>query len=77
LAYLLEHDGWSQTIGEMFRQLGEQAHLPGAALVIPLHFPENCVKNLASFCDSGLQFRAYLNAITNINHFTKLQGCET
>ncbi len=81
LAYILEHDDHSQTIGEIFRHLEEETgkltylerlwHYLTAFLKTVLH-------TLARFCDPGPQFRAYLDSITNIfNKFSPLQGCET
>jgi hypothetical protein len=81
LAYLLEHDERSQTIGDLFRQLEEET---GKLTYLERlwHYLANFLKTvlntLAQFCDPGPQFRAYLNAITNtFNHFSPIQGCET
>ena len=81
LAYLLEHDDQSQTIGEMFRQLEEET---GKLTFLErlwqylATFLKTVLNTLAHFCDPGPQFRAYLDAITNtFNQFSPLQGCET
>jgi hypothetical protein len=84
LAYLLEHDDQSQTIGEMFRQREEETgkltflERPWQYLAI---FLKTVLNTLAHFCDPVPQFRefrAYLDAITNaFNQFSPLQGCET
>jgi len=81
LAYLLEHDDRSQTIGEMFRQLEEET---GKLTFLERlwqylsAFLKTVLNTLAHFCDPGPQFRAYLNAITNsFSHFSPIQGCET
>ena len=81
LAYLLEHDARSQTIGEMFRQLEEET---GKLTYLErlwhylVTFLKTVLHTLAQFCDPGPQFRAYLDAITNsFNRFSPLQGCET
>jgi hypothetical protein len=81
LAYLLEHDERSQTIGEMFRQLEEETgkltYLERLWQYLTA-FLETVLNTLAQFCDPGPQFRAYLDAITNtFNHFSPIQGCET
>lgn len=81
LAYLLEHDDQSQTIGEMFRQLEEET---GKLTFLErlwqylTTFLKTVLNTLAHFCDPVPQFRAYLDAITNtFNQFSPLQGCET
>ena len=81
LAYLLEHDEQSQTIGEMFRQLEEET---GKLTFLErlwqylATFLQTVLNTLAYFCDPGPQFRAYLDTITNtFNRFSPLQGCET
>jgi hypothetical protein len=81
LAYLLEHDERSQTIGEMFRQLEEET---GKLTYLErlwhylVTFLKTVLNTLAQFCDPGPRFRAYLDAITNtFNNFSLIQGCET
>ena len=81
LAYLLEHDERSQTIGEMFRRLEEEA---GKLTYLErlwhylVGFLKTVLNTLAQFCDPGPQFRAYLDAITNtFKDFSPIQGCET
>jgi hypothetical protein len=81
LAYLLEHDARSQTIGEMFRQLedetGKLTYLERLWHYL-VTFLKTVLHTLAQFCDPGPQFRAYLDAITNtFNNFSLIQGCET
>jgi DDE superfamily endonuclease len=81
LAYLLEHDERSQTIGEMFRHLEEET---GKLTFLErlwqylANFLKTVLSTLAQFCDPGPPFRAYLDTITNtFNRFSPLQGCET
>ena len=81
LAYLLEHDEQSQTIGDLFRQLEEET---GKLTFLERlwqylsTFLKTVLNTLAHFCDPGPQFRAYLDAITNtFRRFSLLQGCET
>ena len=81
LAYLLQHDDQSQTIGEMFRKLEEET---GKLTFLErlwqylATFLKTVLNTLAYFCDPGPQFQAYLDAITNtFNQFSPLQGCET
>jgi hypothetical protein len=81
LAYLLEHDERSQTIGDLFRQLeaetGKLTYLERLWQYL-VTFLKTVLKTLAQFCDPGPQFQAYLDAITNtFNHFSPIQGCET
>jgi hypothetical protein len=68
LAYILEHDDQSQTIGEMFRQLEEETgkltFLEGLWQYLAT-FLKTVLNTLAHFCDQVPQFRAYLDAITN------------
>ncbi len=81
LAYLLEHDERSQTIGDLFRQLEEET---GKLTFLErlwqylVTFLKTVLNTLAQFGDPEPQFRAYLNAISNsFNHFSPIQGCET
>lgn len=81
LAYLLEHDEQSQTIGDLFRQLEEET---GKLTFLErlwqylVTFLKTVLTTLAQFCEPGPQFRAYLDTITNtFNHFSPIQGCET
>jgi len=81
LAYLLEHDEQSQTIGDLFRQLEEET---GKLTFLERlwqylsTFLKTLLNTLAHFCDPGPQFRDYLDAITNtFSRFSLLQGCET
>lgn len=81
LAYLLEHDEQSQTIGDLFRQLEEET---GKLTYLErlwrylVTFMKSVLNTLAQFSDPGPRFRAYLDAITNtFNRFSPLQGCET
>jgi hypothetical protein len=81
LAYLLERDERSETIGDLFRQMEEET---GKLTYLErlwqylVTFLKTVLNTLAQFCDPGPQFRAYLDAITNtFNHFSPIQGCET
>jgi hypothetical protein len=81
LAYLLEHDEQSHTIGEMFRQLEEET---GKLTFLErlwqylVAFLKTVFNTLAQFCDPGPQFQAYLDSITNtFKRFSPIQGCET
>jgi hypothetical protein len=81
LAYLLEHDEQSQTIGDLFRQLEEETgkltYLERLWQYLTT-FLRTILNTLAQFCDPRPQFRAYLDTITNaFNHFSPIQGCET
>jgi hypothetical protein len=81
LAYLLEHDERSHTIGEMFRQLEEETGKLTFLERLWQHlitFMKSVLTTLAQFCDPGPQFLAHLDAITNtFSQFSPLQGCET
>jgi len=81
LAYLLEHDEQSQTIGDLFRQLEEETGKLTFLERLWQHlatFLKTVLNTLAHFCDPGPQFRAYLDTISNtFNQFSPLQGCET
>ncbi|MCK9375580.1 MAG: hypothetical protein M0P73_05460 [Syntrophobacterales bacterium] len=81
LAYMLEHDERSQTIGDLFRQLEDETgkltflHRLWQYLIT---FLKTVLNTLAQFCDPRPQFQAYLDAITNaFNYFSPIQGCET
>jgi hypothetical protein len=81
LAFMLEHDERSQTIGDLFRQLEEET---GKLTYLErlwqylVTFLNTVLNTLAQFCDPRPQFRAYLDAITKaFNHFSPIQGCET
>ena len=81
LAYLLEHDERSQTIGDLFRQLEEET---GKLTFLErlwqylVTFLKTVLNTLAQFAGPEPQFRAYLSAITNsFNHFSPIKGCET
>jgi hypothetical protein len=81
LAYLLEHDEQSQTIGDLFRQLEEETgkltYLERLWQYLAT-FLKTVLNTLAQFCDPGPQFQAYFDTITNtFNRFSPLQGCET
>lgn len=81
LAYLLEHDEQSRTIGDLFRQLEDEAgkltYLERLWQYLAA-FLKTVLNTLAHFCDPRPQFLAYLDAITSaFNHFSPLQGCET
>jgi hypothetical protein len=80
LAYLLEHDERSQTMGEMFRHLEEETgkltFLERLRHYLTALLRRIC-DTLADFYDSSAMFRAYLDVITNaFNDFPILQGCE-
>ena len=68
LAYLLEHDDQSQTIGEMFRPLedetGKLTFLERLWQYLAT-FLKTVLNTLGQFCDPGPQFRTYLDAISN------------
>jgi hypothetical protein len=81
LAYMLEHDERSQTIGDLFRQLEDET---GKLTFLDrlwqylVTFLKTVLNTLAQFCDPRPQFQAYLDAITNaFNYFSPIQGCET
>lgn len=81
LAYLLEHDEQSQTIGDLFRHLEEET---GKLTYLERLWQylatllKTVLNTLAQFCDPGPQFQAYFDTITNtFNRFSPLQGCET
>lgn len=81
LAYLLEHDEHSQTIGDLFRQLEEETGKLTFLERLWQHFAmllHTMLNNLAEFCDPDPRFQSCLEVITNIfNQFSPLQGCET
>jgi hypothetical protein len=81
LAYLLEHDERSQTIGDIFRQLEEET---GKLTFLEplwqylLTSLKTVLNTLAQFCDPGPQYRACLDVISNtFNHLSPIEGCET
>jgi hypothetical protein len=81
LAYLLERDERSQTIGDLFRQVEEET---GKLTYLErlwqylVAFLKTVFNTLAQFCDPGPQFQAYFDVIANtFNHFSPIQGCET
>ena len=81
LAYLLEHNERSQTIGDLFRQVEEETgkltYLERLGQYLAA-FLKTVLNTLAQFCDPGPQFQVYLDAITNtFKHFSPIQGCET
>ena len=81
LAYLLEHDEQSQTIGDLFRQVEEETGKLTFLERLWQHFSTflNPILNtLAEFCDPDPQFRSYLDVIANtFKQFSPFQGCET
>lgn len=81
LAYLLEKDEQSETIGDIFRQLGEETGKLTFMERLQQHFSaflKTALDTLADFFDPGPEFRPYLDIITNsFNQFFTLQGCET
>ena len=81
LAYLLEHDDHSQTIGDIFRQLEEETGKLTFLERLWQYFASllnTVLDTLTAFGDPGRQFRAYLYSISNtFKEFTPLQGCET
>jgi hypothetical protein len=81
LAYLLEHNERSQTIGDLFHQVEEET---GKLTYLErlwqylVAFLKTVLNTLAQFCDPGPQFQVHLDVITNtFNHFSPIQGCET
>lgn len=81
LAYLLEHDEHTKTIGEIFRQLEEETGNLTFLDRLRHHFSTfltTILNALADFCDSDPRFRSYLDIITNtFNQCSPLQGCGT
>ena len=81
LAYLLEQDDHSQTIGDIFRQLEEETGKLTFLERLWQYFSgllKTVLDTLAGFFDPGPQFRAYIDSISNtFKDFTPLQGCET
>jgi len=79
LAYLLEHDEPSQTIGEIFRQLEEETGKITFLKRLRQHLSALLGKifdTLANFYDPSPMFRAYLAIIINaFNELIILQGC--
>ena len=80
LAYLLEHDEQSQTIGDLFRQLEEETGKITFLECLRQYLSAllgRIFDTLAHFYDPSPTFRAYLDVITNaFNKFPILQGCE-
>jgi hypothetical protein len=81
LAYLLEQDEQSRTIGDLFRQLEEET---GKLTFLErlwqylVTFLKTVLNTLAHFCDPDPQFRSYLDIIANtFKQLSHLQGCET
>ena len=81
LAYLLEQDDHSQTIGDIFRQLEEETGKLTFLERLWQYFSgllKTVLDILAGYCDPGPQFLAYIDSISNaFKDFTPLQGCET
>lgn len=81
LAYLLERDEQSETIGDIFRQLEEETGKLTFMERLRQHFStflKTALDTLADFCDPGPGFRSYLDTITNVfNQFFPFRGCET
>jgi len=81
LAYLLEKDEQSETIGDIFRQLAEETGKLTFMERLRQHFStflKTALDTLADFCDPGPAFRSCLDIIINsFNQFFPLQGCET
>lgn len=81
LAYLLEQDDQSQTIGAIFRQVEEETGKLTFLERLWQHFATflNTILNtLAEFGDLDPQFQSYLDIIANtFKQFSPLQGCET
>jgi len=80
LAYLLEHDEQSQTIGDLFRQLEEETGKITFLERLRQYLSAllgRVFYTLAHFYDPSPTFRAYLDVITNaFNKFPILPGCE-
>jgi hypothetical protein len=81
LAYLLEKDDQSETIGDIFRQLEEETGKLTFTQRLQQHFStflKTALRILADFCNPDPEFRSYLDIIINVfNQFFPLQGCET
>jgi hypothetical protein len=81
LAYLLEKDEQSETIGDIFRQLEEETGKLTFMERLQQHFStflKTALGTLADFCNPDPEFRSYLDIIINVfNQFFSLQGCET
>ena len=81
LAYLLEHDPQPRTIGDLCRRLEEETGKLTFLERLWGYFSgllRNVLDTLAAFYDSGPEFRAYLDTISNtFKDFYPLQGCET
>jgi hypothetical protein len=81
LAYLLEKDEQSETIGDIFRQLEEETGRLTFMERLQQHFSaflKTALDTLADFFDPDPEFRSYLDIITNtFNQFFAPQGCET
>jgi hypothetical protein len=81
LAYLLEKDEQSETIGDIFRQLEEETGKLTFMERLRQHFStflKTALDTLADYFDPDPEFRSYLDIITNtFNQFFHLQGCET
>jgi hypothetical protein len=81
LAYLLEKDEQSETIGDIFRQLEEETGKLTFMERLQQHFStflKTALDTLADFCNPDPEFRSYLDIITNVFiQFLPLQACET
>jgi len=81
LAYLLEKNEQSETIGDIFRQLAEETGKLTFMERLWQHFStflKTTFDSLANFCEPGPGFRSYLDIITNVfNQFFPMYGCET
>jgi hypothetical protein len=80
LAYLLEHDEQSQTIGDLFRQPEEETGKITFLERLRQYLSAllgRIFDTLAHFYEPSPTIRAYLDVITNaFNEFPILQGCE-
>jgi hypothetical protein len=81
LAYLLEKDEQSETIGDIFRQLQEETGKLTFMERLQQHFStflKTALDTLVDFCNPDPGFRSYLDIITNVfNQFFTPRGCET
>jgi len=81
LAYLLEKDEHSETIGDIFRRLEEETGKLTFMERLQQHFStflKTALDTLADFFDPDPGFRSCLDIITNtFNQFFPLHGCET
>jgi hypothetical protein len=81
LGYLLGHEPSHHSIGDMFHEIVQETATVTYFERLWTYFAmilRRCLETLDSFLDPGIEFRYYIEAISNAFHNIKpLRGCET